>query len=650
MHPRAVATAPRSPLIRLLVPGLCLGLVAAACGRTSDVQAIVPPDETRAPAVVFSPPGLAEVGEALTRAAAQRSVADAIDAFHDFRFTDVLARSGITFRHQAVEDAGRRYRSTHYVQGSGVAAADVDGDGLADLYFVNQVGGSRLFRNLGGGRFDDVTLAWGARVGGVGVGAYFADIDNDGDPDLYVTTVRGGNVLFENDGNGRFADITARAGVGVVGHSAGAVFFDYDGDGRLDLFVAGPGRYTTEDAAGDGYRYFIGTEEPAEAEGHPAPGRPGLLFRNEGDNRFTEQSAIVGLDRAGPSGDAIPLDANGDGWTDLYVLDPHGADTYFENVRGTAFVARQPEGLARTPWGATGGARLDADADGRLDLLVTDFFSDQRQGAAPAQERERWAQIPGIPAREDLVFGNALLLARDHGRFEDATGRFSVEHYQPWGPSVGDLNADGYEDIFLPSGAGYPERYVVNGLKLNVRGDHFADAEFLLGVEPRRDGRTAVPWFELDASGPDRAHPAASGQQGPVTVWGARSSRSAVLVDLENDGDLDIVTNDFHAEPAVLESNLTERTLVRFLKIRLVGTRSNRDGLGAVVRVTAGGRTRTRAHDGRSGHLAQSTLPLYVGLGQASAVDRVEVLWPSGQRQVVTSPLVNATLVITEQP
>ena len=123
----------------------------------------------------------------------------------------------------------------------------MDGDGLTDIYFVNQVGGNQLWKNAGGGKFQDITAAAGVAVAGrVSVTASFADIDNDGDADLYVTTVRGGNMLFENDGRGRFRDISAASGLGYVGHSSGAVFFDYDRDGRLDLFLVNVGRYTTE--------------------------------------------------------------------------------------------------------------------------------------------------------------------------------------------------------------------------------------------------------------------------------------------------------------------------------------------------------------------------------------------------------------------
>jgi enediyne biosynthesis protein E4 len=185
-------------------------------------------------------------------------------------------------------------------------------------------------------------------------------------------------------------------------------------------------------------------------------------------------------------------------------------------------------------------------------------------------------------------------------------------------------------------------------LKLNDRGQRFVDAEFVVGVEPRKGG-VATPWFELDASGKDKAHPDAAGATGRVTVWGARGTRSAVIFDVDNDGDLDIVTNEFNAAPMVLLSNLTEKTPVHYLAVKLTGTTSNRSGLGASVKVTAGGSTYTKVMDGNSGYLSHSLYPLYFGLGSAEAVDSIDVVWPSGKTQTVKAPIrINALIDVRE--
>jgi hypothetical protein len=201
----------------------------------------------------------------------------------------------------------------------------------------------------------------------------------------------------------------------------------------------------------------------------------------------------------------------------------------------------------------------------------------------------------------------------------------------------------------------FPYRYGINSMLLNNRGQKFLDSEFLLGIEPRRDGRMHTPWFEVDCSagGLGRnnllVHDPCKGRSGKIMLMAPLGSRSSVLFDLDNDGDLDLVTNDFNSEPQVLISDLAQRKPIRWLKVILVGTASNRNGLGAVVRVRAGGRVLTKFNDGKSGYLSQSVLPLYFGLGEAKKIDRVDVDWPSGRKQAVTEGLqVNQTLRITE--
>ena len=159
-----------------------------------------------------------------------------------------------------------------------------------------------------------------------------------------------------------------------------------------------------------------------------------------------------------------------------------------------------------------------------------------------------------------------------------------------------------------------------------------------------------MPWFELDASGKDKGHRDAVGETGRLTVWGARGTRSAVIFDVDSDGDLDIVTNELNAAPMVLVSNLTEKTRVRYLTVKLTGTTSNRSGLGAVVKVTAGGSTYTKVMDGNSGYLSHSVYPLYFGLGAAETVDAIEVQWPSGKKQIVQPPFkINSVVDVREQ-
>jgi len=302
----------------------------------------------------------ADVGVATLeqRRQAQIEAAADLDVFHDFSFTDGLADSGITFRHRVVDDAGKTYKAAHYDHGSGLAVADVDGDELLDLYFVNQLGGNELWRNLGGARFENITERAGVALADrIGVSAAFGDIDNDGDPDLFTTSVRGGSALFRNDGDGNFTDITETAGVGYVGHSSGAAFLDYDGDGRLDLFVTNVGVYTTEEQ-GDG-GFWIAHEDAFSGHLMPERSEQSILYRNLDGSRFEDVSAQAGLVDDSWSGDASVVDFNRDGYPDLYVTSMQGDDHYYVNNDGRGFAARTAAVFPLSPWGAMGVKSFD---------------------------------------------------------------------------------------------------------------------------------------------------------------------------------------------------------------------------------------------------------------------------------------------------
>ena len=229
---------------------------------------------------------------------------EGVKAFHDFTFTDRRSESGITFQHHIVADAGKTYKAAHYDHGNGLAIADVDGDGLTDIYFVNQVGGNQLWRNTGGGTFQDITAAAGVAVPDrVSVTASFADIDNDGDADLYVTTVRGGNLLFENDGKGRFRDITAAAGLSYRATRRGRV---------LRLRPRRPPRSLPRQCRtlydrhgrGEGYKYYVAFEDAFSGHLKPERAERSILYHNEGGNRFVDVSKRMGIVDLSWTGDA----------------------------------------------------------------------------------------------------------------------------------------------------------------------------------------------------------------------------------------------------------------------------------------------------------------------------------------------------------
>ena len=633
--------------------GCCLAVCLTMVAAPADSQQQRPVLGRAVPHEILDPPWLDD------RQRAQLATRDSISAFIDFRFTDRLPDSGITFRNRVVEDAGITYKAVHYDHGNGIAVADVDLDGLYDIYFVNQVGRNELWRNLGDGEFENITVAAGVGVGSrISVTASFADTDNDGDADLYVTTVRDGNLFFENTGNGRFTDRSESSGLGYKGHSSGAVFFDYDRDGLVDLYLTNVGQYTSNERreashSGIAYEFYDGFADAFGGHHFPERTETSVLYRNLGNNRFEDVTAIFEDAVPGWSGDATAVDINDDGWPDLYELNMQGHDQYYENQGGKSFVTRSRDVFPKTSWGAMGIEALDWNNDGRMDIYITDMHSDMSIDVGPTEELRKsdmqWDESH-LKSGDMSLFGNTFFEKQADGTYREISDRIGVENYWPWGLSVGDLNADGYEDIFVTLSMNYPFRYQTNSVLINDLGQRFRPAEFILGVEPRRERRTAQPWFDLDCMDVvDRQHRMCVNTDRPVQVWGAVGSRSSVIFDIDNDGDLDIVTNEFNAEPQVLVSNLAQSNAQHnYVAVRLVGTSSNRAGLGATVTVRAEDSSFTQALDGKSGYLSQSALPLYFGLGDAGSIDEIKVRWPSGTEQTVNDVDSNTTVVITE--
>ena len=500
--------------------------------------------------------------------------------------------------------------------GNGAAWIDYDADGFLDLFVVNgstlerqakgeRGPGNRLYHNDGKGGFKDVTIGSGLEGGYWGSGVAAGDYDNDGRVDLFVTTILEGNHLYHNDGNGTFSDVVAKSGVGGGKQdSVSAAFFDYDRDGRLDLFVANYVQFdrpyldrVSPYCLWKGLRVFCGPTGVA--------GAANVLYHNNGDGTFADVTKAAGLlNPALKSLGALAADLDDDGWPDLYVasdstiqaLYRNRGNGSFEDVSLQSGAGYSQDGRAQSGMGVDAG---DYDGDGRPDLFVTTFQDDYK-----------------------TLYHNEGSL-----RFSDVTyaariGQVSF-HRLSWGTGFVDFDNDGWEDLFVASGHVYPQ---VDAARLP--GETYAQQNQVL----RNLG---------NGSFTDATATAGSGLQV------VRSSRGVAFGDYDNDGRIDAVVVNMDDTLTLLHN--TTRNANHWLTVRTTGARSNRDGIGARVRVRAGGRDLVREVK-TSGSFASSSDPrIHFGLGAAGRIESLEVKWPSGAKQAFTDVPVDQIVLVHEE-
>jgi enediyne biosynthesis protein E4 len=507
------------------------------------------------------------------------------------QFTNVTAQAGIQFVHFK-GNKGIAINREEF--GPGVCVADFDGDGYQDVYFVNGrdlydrgiVVRNALYRNNGNGTFTDVTEKAGVPGTGYGLGCVWGDYDNDGFPDLYVTQY-GRNVLYHNNGDGTFTDVTDKAGVagvesGTLFH-AGATFFDYDRDGRLDLYVGG---YVALEP--DGLRYCKFSDVLTSCPPSVYRGSPDMLYHNNGDGTFTNVTSKAGIYQ--PEGKNLAIgaaDYDNDGWPDLFVAnDGLNAYLYHNERNGTFTEVGLLSGMALTRQGLAMAAMCislgDYDNDGWLDLFISDF-----QNAS------------------DHVFHNT-----GKGSFEEVSDQAGItaatRNVLGFGGGFFDYDNDGWLDLFIANGHVYPE------IEQASPGVHYKQINSLF--HNQRNGK----FVEV-------SNQSGNGFQTPYV------SRGVAFADFDNDGFVDVVVGNNDDPPLLLHNGSGNGN--HFLNFKFVGTKSNRDAMGTRVRVVAGGISQIREIEGGGSYLSQSDLRANFGLGKATRADTVEVKWPSGLQQ-----------------
>jgi len=521
---------------------------------------------------------------------------------------DVTEESGIDFRH--TDGSSGRYYIPETVT-SGLATFDYDGDGLIDVYFPNgaPLPGAKpdkpprhaLYKNLGDFRFRDVTEEAGVACTGYGVGVTAADYDNDGHPDLYVSNF-GPKVLYRNNGDGTFSDVTQRAGVANGSKlGAGVCFLDADADGNLDLYVANYVKFTCDKNVVTPRSGFLEYTSPRSY-----PPEDHALFRNNGDGTFADVSREGGI--AGCPGNGMGMvcaDYDNDGDTDIFVLNDVSASFLWRNdgtgrFQEVALMAGAAYNSAGDALGNMGIDSADYDNDGLLD-----FFSTSYQGQLPVLFRNLGGGI-----LEDAT------VAAGAGAGSYATVK--------WGCGLVDFDNDGHRDLFLAMG------------HLQDQIDHYDNTTSYRArnVLLRNTGGGKF----VDVSG--------ESGDGMLPVY---SSRGAAFDDLDNDGDVDAVVLNSREKPTVLRNMLYELGgKSHWLQVRLRGVKTNRDGVGARVKVVAGDLAQIdEVHSGR-GYQSHWGSRLYFGLGSRERIDRVEVRWLGGGTDVLDDIPVDRLLTITE--
>jgi hypothetical protein len=522
-------------------------------------------------------------------------------------FSDAARQAGINFKH---ENGASREKYLPETMSAGALIFDYDNDGWPDIFLVN--GGSfldraaaaaarhRLYHNNGrDGSFTDTTASSGIVVSGFGMGACSADYDNDGRPDLYVTSVES-NRLYRNNDNGRFADVTAKAGVGGNGlWSSSCAFADIDNDGDVDLYVTNYVDFTVKN------NKYCSAMQNIRTYCHPNVYKPvpHILYRNNGDGTFTDITKEAGVYRTDGNGLGVVFgDYDDDGWTDIYVANDSVPNFLFHNkgkgiFEEVGFRAGVSVGGEGRPLAGMGTDIADMDGDGLLDLIVTNL------------DRETHSLYRNLGKG---LFSNVT--------FESGVGRATLPFV---GFGVAFLDYDNDSDLDLA----------------------IANGDIIDNVSQFRDSTTYEQRnLLLQNDGKGRFH-----DVGPASGPGfalKKVSRTLAAGDLDNDGDLDIVIGNNGQTADLLRNDFGNRN--NSLLIRVIGTKSSRDGIGARLKLTAGGKTLTRHIKAGSSYQGQNDLRVHFGLEKAVQADRLEILWPSGLVDAVEGIKANQIIVVTE--
>jgi enediyne biosynthesis protein E4 len=549
--------------------------------------------------------GLSSVGAALAFSPLARPNSQSRNAP---KFVDVTRAARITFEHDNAASPDKYLIET---MGSGCGWIDYDQNGLLDLYLVNSAATqvfkpanplrSALYHNNGDGTFTDVTQRAGVGAEDLfGMGIAVGDFDNDGFPDLFVCGY-GRCILYHNNGNGTFTDITGRAGVANPNRwASSAAWFDYDNDGRLDLVIA---NYVDWSPA---HNFYCGDRGPGmRSYCHPDDFHPQApsLFHNNGDGTFTDVSRSSGLSSKPGNGlGVVTFDYDNDGWQDILIANDHMPNSLFHNNRhGTFTEVGYLAGVAVSGDGqfeaGMGTDAADVTGSGRMDIIVTHLD----------MQLARYYQNLGGGSFDDATFRSKL--------------SYATFHLSGFGTRFFDYDNDGSRDLFIANG------HVLDNIQRYHAGTSYAEPKLMF-----RNNRPGVFENVSDQLGPDLLVP--------------RVSRGVAVGDYDNDGDLDILVSNNGQVPQLLRNDGGNEN--HWVELMLIGTKSNRDGVGARVKLTAGDLV---SYDQRKGGMSYQSAQdprLHFGLGQRTKIDSLEIIWPSGLITKLRNPRCDQIIAVKE--
>jgi hypothetical protein len=504
--------------------------------------------------------------------------------------------------------------------GTGVAIGDYDGDGRPDIFVVSKTRGCRLFRNLGGYKFEDVTAkaGVGAEPGVWNEGATFVDVNNDGLLDIYVCRFNAPNLLYVNQGDGTFKEMAHSYGLDIKDSSVMAAFCDYDRDGWLDLYI---------------------TTNMLDSSAHPN-GQRGYLLHNNRNGTFTNVTDAAGITGDTQSHSATWWDYDNDGWPDLYVTNDYGyPDRLYHNNRDGTFTDVLEQVLPHTAFYSMGSDQGDVNNDGLIDLLVADMATTThvKDQNSIAESRERDEESDNSPGAQK-IHRSALLLNTGTGRFREAAFLAGIAKTNwTWSPRLEDLDNDGRLDLFVTNGFNRDPNPDVNSSAIHVetaaeRIKVLYNSPVLVETHLAFRNLGDLRFEEVGAA------------------WGLDKngvSFGAAFGDLSGDGNLDLVYTNYEGGVTLLRNGCDTGHVVN---VDLRGTVSNRFGVGAVVRVESALGAQVHQLMLARGYMSSSEPMLHFGLGADTEVRRMTVTWPSGHVQVFENLDADRRYTVTEPP